>query len=147
MRLTAKTTTLLLVNDFQDLIAKDGFIEWAQFSGNFYGTSIASVKDVSDLQKKTCRFLDIDMQGVKQVKKTDLNARFLFLAPPSIDDLKSRLVGRGTETDESIQKRLAAAEQELAYSKEDGAHDKIIVNDDLEKAYRELKEFVTAELE
>ncbi|KAF5093351.1 hypothetical protein D0Z03_002458 [Geotrichum reessii] len=133
-------------DDFKDLIAKDGFIEWAQFSGNYYGTSIASVKDVSDLQKKTC-ILDIDMQGVKQVKKTDLNARFLFLAPPSIEDLKSRLVGRGTETDESIQKRLAAAEQELAYAKEKDSHDKIIVNDDLEKAYRELKEFVTVELE
>lgn len=127
------------------MIEKDGFIEWAQFSGNYYGSSIAAVKDVSDLQKKTC-ILDIDMQGVKQVKKTDLNARFLFLAPPSLEDLKARLVGRGTETAEAVQKRLQQAELELAYSKEKNAHDKIIVNDDLEKAYSDLKEFVLAEL-
>lgn len=86
------------------------------------------------------------MQGVKQVKKTDLNARFLFLAPPSVEDLRKRLEGRGTETADSLQKRLAAAEAELAYAKEDGAHDRIIINDDLDKAYSELREFVTAEL-
>lgn len=86
------------------------------------------------------------MQGVKQVKKTDLNARFLFLAPPSLEDLKSRLIGRGTETSDAVQKRLQQAELELEYSKEEGAHDKIIVNDDLDKAYSELKEFVLAEL-
>lgn len=86
------------------------------------------------------------MQGVKQVKKTDLNARFLFLAPPSIEDLRSRLEGRGTETPEAVAKRLQAAESEIAYSKEKGAHDQIIVNDDLEKAYAQLKEFVLADL-
>lgn len=86
------------------------------------------------------------MQGVKQVKKTDLNARFLFLAPPSIEDLRSRLEGRGTETPEAVAKRLQAAESEIAYSKEEGAHDQIIVNDDLEKAYTQLKEFVLTDL-
>lgn len=133
------------VEGFKKVIDSNGFIEWAQFSGNYYGTSIAAVKEVAETQNKTC-ILDIDMQGVKSVKKTDLNARFLFIAPPSLEDLKSRLVGRGTESDDSLQKRLAAAEGELAYAKEENSHDKIIVNDNLDKAYSELKEFVLAEI-
>lgn len=123
------------------MIDGEKFIEWAQFSGNYYGTSIAAVGDVAQKAGKTC-ILDIDMQGVKSVKKSDLHARFLFVAPPSIEDLRKRLTGRGTETEESLEKRLKQAELELAYSKEDGAHDKIIVNDDIEKAYVEFKEFM-----
>ena len=85
------------------------------------------------------------MQGVKSVKAIpELNARFLFIAPPSVEDLKKRLEGRGTETEESINKRLSAAQAELAYA-ETGAHDKVIVNDDLDKAYKELKDFIFAE--
>ena len=82
------------------------------------------------------------LQGVKQVKRTDLHARFLFLSPPNIQILEKRLRGRGTENEESLQKRLKQAEAEMAYSKEEGVHDKIIVNDDLEKAYQELEAWV-----
>jgi guanylate kinase len=81
-------------------------------------------------------------QGVKQVKRTDLNARFLFLAPPSIEELERRLRGRGTETEDSLSKRLAQAKKELEYSREPDAHDKIVVNDDLEQAYDTLKKWV-----
>ena len=76
------------------------------------------------------------------MKKTDLNARFLFLAPPSVDELERRLRSRGTETEESLQKRLTQAKNELEYAKQPGAHDKIIVNDDLESAYTELKDYI-----
>lgn len=131
------------VDMFKKMIENKEFIEWAQFSGNYYGTSIAAVRKVSDELKRTC-ILDIDMQGVKSVKKTDLNARYLFLSPPSIEELKKRLEGRGTETADSLQKRIAAASAEMEYAKT-GAHDKIIVNDDLEKAYKEFKEFIFAE--
>lgn len=131
------------VEKFKKLISDNAFIEWAQFSGNYYGTTIAAVKHVSEGMKRTC-VLDIDMQGVKSVKKTDLNARFIFVSPPSLDILKQRLEGRGTETPESIQKRLEAANREIEFSKT-GAHDKIIVNDDLDKAYKELKDFIFAE--
>jgi guanylate kinase len=124
------------------LIEEEAFIEHAQFSGNYYGTTVAAVRDVAEKLKRTC-ILDIDMQGVKSVKKTDLNARFLFIAPPSLEILKERLQGRGTESDDSLQKRLHQAIAELEYSKLPGAHDLIIVNDDLEKAYAELKSFVT----
>jgi guanylate kinase len=131
------------VEMFKKMIDNKEFIEWAQFSGNYYGTSIAAVKHVSDTLKKTC-ILDIDMQGVKLVKKTDLNARYLFLSPPSIEELKKRLEGRGTETADSLAKRINAATSEMEYAKT-GAHDRIIINDDLEKAYREFKEFIFSE--
>lgn len=130
------------VDDFKKLISEEKFIEWAEFSGNYYGTSIKSVDDVAK-QNKIC-LLDIDMQGVKSVKKCGIDARYLFLSPPSIESLRERLVGRGTETEESIAKRISAATAELEYSKT-GAHDKIIVNDDLDKAYAEFKEFILAE--
>ncbi|CAM9018817.1 unnamed protein product [Wickerhamomyces anomalus] len=130
------------VDDFKKLIDEKAFIEWAQFSGNYYGTTIKAVEDVAKLGR-AC-ILDIDMQGVKSVKNTNLNARFLFLAPPSIEILRKRLEGRGTETQESVEKRIAAASAEIEYSKT-GAHDKIIVNDDLDKAYSELKEFILQE--
>lgn len=130
------------VEDFKDMINKNQFIEWAQFSGNYYGTSIKAVEDVAK-NNRIC-ILDIDMQGVKQVKNTHLNARYLFLSPPLIELLKARLVGRGTETEDSVAKRVAAAAAEMEYAKT-GAHDKIVVNDDLETAYKEFKEFILAD--
>lgn len=85
---------------------------------------------------------DARKQGVKQIKQSDMAARYVFIAPPSFDALEARLRGRGTEKEESIQKRLAQARKELEYSKTPGIHDVIIVNDDLEKAYKELEDFV-----
>lgn len=76
------------------------------------------------------------------VKKTDLHARFLFIEPPSLEELERRMRGRGTETDESIKLRLETAKKELEYASKEGSHDKIIVNDDLDKAYEELEAFV-----
>lgn len=83
----------------------------------------------------------IGIQGVKSVKKTDLNPRFVFLQPPSVEILEQRLRGRGTDKEEAIQERLKQAKHEIEYAKQPGAHDKIIVNDDLETAWREFREF------
>lgn len=82
---------------------------------------------------------------MKQVKQTDLNARFLFLEPPSLEELENRLRGRGTESEDSLQRRLAQAKLELEYSRQPGVHDKIIVNDDLERAYTGLRDWVVDE--
>ncbi|OJD26579.1 guanylate kinase [Blastomyces percursus] len=125
---------------FQSLIDEGGFIEWAQFSGNYYGTSTKAVSDVAE-KKRIC-ILDIEMEGVKQVKRTSLNARFLFLAPPSLETLEQRLRSRGTETEESLSSRLAQAKNELEYAKQPGAHDVVIVNDELETAYKALRDWV-----
>ena len=79
-------------------------------------------------------------QGVKQVKRTDLNARILFLSPPSLHVLEERLRGRGTESEDSLQKRLKQAEVEMTFAMEAG--EKIVLNDDLDRAYQEVEEWV-----
>ena len=81
-------------------------------------------------------------QGVKQIKRSNISARYVFISPPSLDVLESRLRGRGTESEENIQKRLAQAKHELDFSETPGVHDKIIVNADLEAAYKEFENFV-----
>ncbi|KAF7189456.1 Guanylate kinase [Pseudocercospora fuligena] len=128
---------------FKKLIDEDGFIEHAQFGSNLYGTSVQAVKDVAE-KGRTC-VLDIEMEGVKQVKKTDLNARYVFLQPPSVEVLEKRLRGRGTDKEEAILERLKQAEKEIEYSQTPGVHDKIIVNDDLEKAWEEFRNFCVPE--
>lgn len=89
--------------------------------------------------------LDIEMEGVKQVRASSFGpprSRFVFVAPPSEAELERRLRGRGTEAEASVQKRLAQAKVELEYAKTPGVYDKVIVNDDLSKAYQELEDFV-----
>ncbi|MCJ1390111.1 hypothetical protein MMC18_009094 [Xylographa bjoerkii] len=125
---------------FMELMDEGGFIEHAQFGGNYYGTSVKAVKDIAE-KGRIC-ILDIEMEGVKQVKRTDLHARFLFLSPPSLEVLEKRLRGRGTENEDSLQKRLTQAKAEMAYAKEEGVHDMVVVNDDLDRAYKELEEWV-----
>ncbi|KAF9975208.1 guanylate kinase [Actinomortierella ambigua] len=121
-------------------VERKEFIEHAEFSGNLYGTSVAAVRTVGE-QGKIC-ILDIDMQGVKLVKETDLNPWYLSLQPPSIEILEQRLRSRGTESESDIQKRLAASSAEIEYAKEEGAYDEVIVNDDLETSYAKFKAFI-----
>ncbi|TQV95031.1 hypothetical protein V2A60_009893 [Cordyceps javanica] len=128
------------MQDFEDLIAKDGFVEHAQFSGNRYGTSKMTIEEQT--KKGRIVLLDIEMEGVKQIKNSSIAARYVFIAPPSLEQLEQRLRGRGTETEASVQKRLAQANKELEYSQTPGVHDLIIVNDDLETAYGELDAFI-----
>jgi guanylate kinase len=82
------------------------------------------------------------MEGVKNVKKSSLNSRFVFIQPPSLQVLEARLRGRGSDDEQAIKARLEAAQRELAYAEQPGAHDKVIVNDSLDKAYTELESFV-----
>ncbi|KAF8513444.1 guanylate kinase [Hysterangium stoloniferum] len=120
---------------FTSLLEEGAFIEHAQFSGNFYGTSAATVKDVAASGRRC--LLDIDSQGVRQVKACkDLDPVYLFVAPPSMAALRERLTGRGTETEASTQLRLQAARGEVEYARTPGVHDIVIVNDDVEKAYK-----------
>lgn len=111
-------------DDFTDLIAKDGFVEHAQFSGNRYGTSKQTIKDQTEKGKVVV--LDIEMEGVKQIKQSGMDARYVFVAPPSEEELEKRLRGRGTEKEESVQKRLRQAKLELEYSRTPDVHDLIV---------------------
>ena len=128
------------VETMKTAIEKDEFIEHAVFSGNMYGTSKAAVKTVMD-QGKIC-ILDIDMQGVIQIKKTDMNPLFVFIKPPSMDELERRLRGRQTETEDSLKRRLSVAAAELEYGETPGNFDLIIVNDDVEAAGEKMKRFI-----
>jgi guanylate kinase len=83
------------------------------------------------------------MEGVKQVKRRpDLDARICFLQPPNAEELEKRLRGRDTEKEESIQKRLKQAENEMKYARTEGRKDKVVVNGDRDTAYRELEEWI-----
>ncbi|KAI0193535.1 P-loop containing nucleoside triphosphate hydrolase protein [Xylaria flabelliformis] len=127
-------------SEFEDLIATDGFVEHAQFNGNHYGTSKATIEEQTAKGKVVV--LDIEMEGVKQIRKSSIDARFVFVKPPSFEALEQRLRGRGTEDENSVVKRLNQARKELEYADTPGVHDIIIVNDDLDAAYKELEDFV-----
>ena len=86
--------------------------------------------------------LDIDVQGVISMKQTSFSSNYVFIMPPSEEILKERLKGRGTETEESLEKRLNLAKGDMEYGQAKGNFDIIIVNDELEKAYEELMKFL-----
>jgi guanylate kinase len=116
---------------------QDGkFVEYAEVHGNYYGTSVAAVQVVQN-ENKIC-ILDIDVQGVMKVKESSLNPTYLFIGPPSMQELERRLRGRGTETEEAITKRLANAAKEMEYGQEAGNFDRIFVNADLKETFEEL---------
>uniref|UniRef100_H3DDL0 Guanylate kinase n=1 Tax=Tetraodon nigroviridis TaxID=99883 RepID=H3DDL0_TETNG len=125
-------------------IDKGDFIENAEFSGNMYGTSKAAVEDVQS--RNLICILDVDIQGVRRIKETDLNPIFISIQPPSMETLEKRLRDRQTETEESLQKRLEAARIDMELSQEPGMFDVVIINDDLERAYEELKEILDEEI-
>ncbi|KAH7389314.1 P-loop containing nucleoside triphosphate hydrolase protein [Phaeosphaeria sp. MPI-PUGE-AT-0046c] len=129
--------------EFLDLVSNKGFIEHAQFGDNHYGTSIEAVNDIAE-KGRIC-ILDIEMEGVKQVANhpTFPRPRFLFLSPPSMEILEQRLRSRATDKEEAILKRLKQAKNEMDFANSGEApHDKVVVNDDLDKAYQEVKEFI-----
>ncbi|XP_045527502.1 guanylate kinase isoform X2 [Pieris brassicae] len=119
---------------------KGEFIETAIFSGNMYGTSKKAVEDV----RRTGRIcvLDIEIEGVKQIKRTDLDPLLVFVMPPSIDELERRLRNRNTEQEDALQKRLEQARHEIEYGMEPGNFHILILNDSIEKAYTELRDFI-----
>ena len=122
------------------------FLEHAEFSGNMYGTSKQAVEAVLS-SGKICA-LDVDIQGVKNLKKTNLNPLFCFIKPPSLDILEKRLRDRNTETEESLKKRLDTARLELDIEvKEADTFDHVIVNDNLDTAYEKLKSVLTSYFE
>ncbi|MFO6453532.1 MULTISPECIES: guanylate kinase [unclassified Aeromicrobium] len=120
--------------EFDRLIENDGLLEWATVHGvNRYGTPRAPVE--RKLAQGESVLLEIDLQGARQVREALPEAYLVFLAPPSWDELVSRLVGRGTETEAERERRLATAREELAAVSE---FDTTIVNTEVEEAGREL---------
>lgn len=119
---------------FGELVESGQMLEWAVVHGqNSYGTIRTKVQEAVDAGKRV--LLEIDLQGARQVKENLPDAKFVFLAPPSWDELVRRLVGRGTETPEEQQRRLETAKLELAAESE---FDVTIVNDEISRAANEL---------
>lgn len=130
--------------DMEAAIGNDEFIETAEFTGNMYGTSKQAVREIQN-QGRVC-ILDIEQKGVEQIRRTDLNPILIFNNPPTIDELERRLRSRGSETEESLRKRLNAAEVEISYGLTPGNFHKIINNVDIDVAYEEFRNFVVDEL-
>lgn len=118
-------------------IAEGKFLEYAEVHGNLYGTSVQAVQTV--LQTGKVCVLDIDVQGARQVRKSALKAIFVFIAPPSLEELEKRLVGRNTETKEQIEKRLRNAKAEISSLNEKGLFDYLLINDDLDETLNQLR--------
>lgn len=124
---------------FQTMRQQGDFAEWAEVHGNFYGTPLRPT--CSLLNEGRDVLFDIDVQGAAQLKQTLPHANFVFLLPPSRAALEKRLRGRGSETEESIARRLANAQKELAQA---NWFDVWIINDNLESAYQDLCAVYTA---
>lgn len=125
-------------------IANGEFIETASFGGNMYGTSKKAVANIQSTGK-VC-ILDIEPNGVEQIKKTDLNPILIYNNPPSIEALEERLRKRQSETEESLRKRLEVARKEIAYGLTPGNFHMIIHNDDIDEAYEAFREYIIGEL-
>ncbi|KAK8933864.1 hypothetical protein KSP39_PZI016023 [Platanthera zijinensis] len=115
------------------------FLEYALVHENLYGTSIEVVEVVSDDWKRC--ILDIDVQGATFVRSSALEAVFIFICPPSNEELEKRLRAHGIESEDQVQKRLRNAKIELERGKSPSLFDHILVNDDLEACYQNLKIF------
>ena len=118
---------------FQELIDADGLIEWAMVHEHRYGTPRAKVEET--LASGVSVILEIDPQGAFQVKERMPDSILVFIMPPTFDDLRERLEGRGSETDEEIQVRLQTAVGELQFA---GRYDFVVINDDVRQATDEL---------
>lgn len=125
---------------FNEMVENDEFIEWAKVHGNYYGTPKSYVEDT--LAEGQDVILEIDIQGAVQVKKKYKEGVFVFLAPPSLKELKSRIHKRGTDSQKAIEVRMENATQEMEKAED---YDYIIVNDEVTKAVKKLKSIIIAE--
>jgi guanylate kinase len=124
---------------FLELIRAGEFLEWAEVHGNLYGTSRREIDSATDARGI---IFDIDHQGARQIKSSEPSAVAIFILPPSMDVLLSRLRGRASEDEATVQRRYAVAREEIAHY---GLFDYVLVNDDLETATTQLISIFRAE--
>ena len=118
---------------FLDMIKNDKFLEYAEYAGNFYGTPIEPIREWNAQGFDV--ILDIEVKGFKQVKEKIPEAIAVFLIPPSMDELERRLRSRGTDSEETIQKRLKIAAEELKLSED---YDYVVLNDKVDLAAEKI---------
>lgn len=126
-------------SDFDRLVENDGFLEHAEFAGNCYGTPRGPVEE--NLQKGIDVVLEIEVQGALQVKEKCPDALLIFVMPPSFEELRRRLFGRGTEDEATVNRRLSNAAREMGIAK---SYDYIVINDSVDDAALQLESIVCA---
>jgi len=119
--------------NFVELSKNGGFLEWAEFAGNFYGTPFQAVKE--KISERRSVLLEIELLGARQVKKSFPEAFMIFLAPPSFEELESRIRTRASDSEQAIEKRLSRARVELKAQDE---FDAVVVNDELNQAVKDI---------
>ncbi|NOX67467.1 MAG: guanylate kinase [Chlorobi bacterium] len=128
-------------DEFKNKIEQNEFVEWESFYGYYYGTLKSFIN--SKMKNGKSVVLEVDVKGALKIKKEYPDAVAIFIRPPSIEELKRRLRDRKTESDEDLQKRIQRAEMEIGYQK---YFDYVVVNDDLERAKKEVYEILNKEL-
>lgn len=124
-------------DEFKSAIAKDEFLEWAEYAGNYYGTPKTKVKEL--LNQGKIVLLEIELLGARAISQKFPEALRIFILPPSIEELEARLRNRGKDLELAIQKRLDKAKEEIAAQEE---FDTRIVNNDLEKAIAQIEQII-----
>lgn len=125
---------------FEKQIGEDEFLEYAKVYDNYYGTPKRYVID--EINKGNNVLLEIDIQGALQVKEKYPEGLFIFILPPSMKELKKRIVGRGTESEKAIEKRFKSAFDEIDYIKE---YDYFVINDEVEAAVERIRTIMIAQ--
>lgn len=126
--------------EFEQLIDEGKLLEYAQYVGNYYGTPVDYVREMLDSGKDV--FLEIEVQGAKQVREKFPEGLFIFLVPPSLSELENRIVTRGTESDSLIENRLQQARKEIEMME---LYDYVVENDEVALACERIKAIVVAE--
>ncbi|WEV45535.1 guanylate kinase [Streptococcaceae bacterium ESL0687] len=126
--------------EFEEMIKNGQMLEYAEYVGNYYGTPLTYVNETLDSGKDV--FLEIEVQGALQVKEKVPDGVFIFLTPPDLDELRERIVGRGTDSVDVIDKRMEKAREEILLMSE---YDYAVVNDEVSKAAARVKQIVEAE--
>lgn len=128
--------------DFEEMIRNNELLEYARFCDNYYGTPKKFVEDTTASGKNI--ILEIEVEGALQVKEIYPEAVFIFVIPPSLEELRQRLIDRQTETIDVIDKRLSRAKEELPYYKE---YDYLVVNDDIDSAVTSIENIINCEMQ
>ncbi|MED3564307.1 guanylate kinase, partial [Bacillus xiapuensis] len=126
--------------EFEKLIEQGKLLEYAEFVGNYYGTPVDYVRETLDNGKDV--FLEIEVKGARQVREKFPEGLFIFLMPPSLSELKNRIVTRGTETEDLIHNRMLSAREEIEMME---LYDYVVENDQVELACERIKAIIMAE--
>lgn len=130
----------LTKEEFERKVAEDDFLEWAQVYGNYYGTPKSNVEEMLNAGKNV--ILEIDIQGALRIKENSEEGVFIFILPPTMEELKKRIINRGSETQESLMRRFSSAYEEINYISK---YNYGVINDTIENAVQKVENIICAE--